>query len=130
MKEVYRGTDKLWVNNQRISEFHYKVYLEKPKEIIKQYDSYEKLWADLIHLHHLGMYPDRTLITKEPFIAIKSTYEFRTIKMTEKNFENAKIITTFTPIRQTVKELLEFLTVEQFAEYCKDRNIENIKIGG
>lgn len=130
MKEVYRRTDKLWVNNQRISEFSDKVYLENPKEIIKQYDSYEKLRTDLIHLHHLGFYPDCTLITKKPFIAIKSTYEFRTIKITEKNFENAKIITTFTPIRQTVKELLEFLTVEQFAEYCKDRNIENIKIEG
>ena len=130
MKEVYRSKDELWVNNQKISEFNYKVYLEEPKETIKQYNTYEEMRADLTHLHHLNVYPDCTLITHKPFIIIYSTYEVRSFKITEKNFESAKVITTFKPIRQTVKDLLDFLTVEQFAEYCKDRNIENIKIRG
>lgn len=130
MKEVYRRKDELWVNNQRISEFNYKVYLEEPKETMKQYNTYEEMRADLAHLHHLNAYPDRTLITHKPFIIIYSTYEVCSFKITEKNFESAKVITTFEPIRQTVQELLDFLTVEEFAEYCKDRNIENIKIGG
>lgn len=130
MKEVYNRTDELWVNNQKLSEFNYKVYLEEPKETIKQYNTYKEMRADLVHLDYLNAYPDRTLITHKPFIIIYSTYEVCSFKITEKNFESAKVITTYRPIRQTVKDLLDFLTVEQFAEYCKDRNIENIKIGG
>ena len=129
MKEIYNRTDELWVNNQRISEFNYKVYLEKPKETIKQYNTYEEMRADLVHLNHLNAFLDYTLITHKPFIIIYSTYEIRSFKITEKNFESAKVITTYKPIRQTVKELVEFMTVEQFAEYCKDRNIENMKNG-
>lgn len=130
MKEVYRRTDELWVNNQKINETDYRVYKEEPKTDTKDYDTFEEMYSDWVYLDYLGCYPDKTTFTYKPVLAIRSWYRFCTFKITEKNFETARIITTYKPIRQSVKDLLDFLTVEQFAEYCKDRNIENIQIGG
>lgn len=130
MKEVYNRTDELWVNNQKVNEFSYRVYKEDPKTDTKDYNTFEEMFADWTNLDYLGCYPDKTVFTHKPILAIRSRYALCTVRVTQKNFETARIITTYKPIRQTVKDLLDFLTVEQFAEYCKNRNIENIQIRG
>lgn len=130
MKEVYRRKDELWINNQKINEYDYKVYKEKPKTDTKDYNTFEEMFADWTNLDYLGCYPDKTTFTHKPMLVIKSWHYLCTYLITKKNFKTARIITTYEPIRQSVKDLLDFLTVEQFAEYCRDRNIENIQIGG
>ena len=91
---------------------------------------FEEMFADWTNLDYLGCYPDKTTFTHKPMLVIKSWHYLCTYLITKKNFKTARIITTYEPIRQSVKDLLDFSTVEQFAEYCRDRNIENIQIGG
>lgn len=130
MKEVYRRKDELWVNDQKINEETCKVYVENPKKEIKEFNTYQEMLAELTNFNFLGVYLDYVPITHKPVIVVRSWWALHTYTFTKRNFEIAKVITTFEPIRLSVKELLDFLTVEQFAEYCRDRNIENIQIGG
>lgn len=126
MKQIYEKKQQIRINSgewEDVSFFTSTVY-EEPQDKLVWYTTFETLYNAVNNGEIKNAYTSRTFWRKIPCIQLSVTTEDFPKTITTTNFNKVEMRVIYAPLkRYTIKQLADWLSADDFIDYCKDRGV-------
>ena len=126
MKQICEKKQQVRINFgewEDVTLFNPIVYT-KAKDTLVWYTTFDALYRDVDRDKIKNAYVSRTFWKKKPCVKFSTAMRALQKTITYKNFYKVEMKIQYTPIKNySIKQLADWLSAEDFIEYCKDKGV-------